>query len=69
MGKADAVTVISESASLADATATAIGNIIHTKEDIKKGLKLARNINGLMGLVIIKDDQVGMWGEIDYGLV
>jgi hypothetical protein len=69
MGKADAVTVISRSASLADAAATAIGNIIHTKEDIKKGLKLARNINGLMGLVIIKDDQVGMWGEIDYGLV
>lgn len=68
MGKADAVTVISYSASLADAAATAIGNIIQTKEDIRKGLNLAQRISGLRGVVIIKDDKIGMWGEIDYGL-
>jgi uncharacterized protein len=69
MGKADAVTVISYSAALADAAATAIANIIYHKEDIKKGLKFAQDINGLLGVVIIKDDQIGMWGEIDYGLI
>jgi hypothetical protein len=69
MGKADAVTVMSHSASLADAAATAIANIIHHKKDIEKGLKLAKNIDGLLGLVIIIDDLVGMWGEIDYGLI
>ncbi|MFW6135122.1 MAG: UPF0280 family protein [Elusimicrobiota bacterium] len=68
MGKADAVTVLSYSAALADAAATAIGNIIQTKDDIKKGLNLAQTITGLMGLVIIKDDQMGIWGEISYGL-
>lgn len=68
-GKADAVTVISHSASLADAAATAIGNIIQTKEDIERGLNFARNLNGILGVVIIKDDKMGIWGEIDYGLI
>ena len=68
-GKADAVTVISHSATLADAAATAIGNEVKTREDIEKGLELAENIGDLLGVVIIKEDKVGMWGEIDYGLV
>ncbi len=68
MGKADAVTVISHSAALADAAATAIGNIIHTKNNIGEGLSIAQTITGLLGIVIIKDDKMGMWGEIEYGL-
>ena len=68
MGKADAVSVLSFSAALADAAATAIGNIIQTKDDIEKGLNLAQTIVGLMGVVIIKDDQMGMWGEIAFSL-
>jgi uncharacterized protein len=69
MGKADAVTVISDSATLADAAATAIGNGIQSKDDIKKGLTLAQTIIGLNGVIIIKEDRIGMWGEIDYGLI
>lgn len=68
-GKADAVTVLSYSAALADAAATAIANIIHTKDDIEKGLSLVQSITGLIGVVIIKDDRMGVWGEIDYGIV
>jgi len=68
MGRADAVTVLSHSATLADAAATAIGNIIQTSADIKKGLNMAQTIDGIIGVVIIKDDRVGLWGEIDYGL-
>ena len=69
MGKADAVTVLSHSAALADAAATAVGNRILTKNDIEKGLSLAQTIISLLGVVIIKDDKMGMWGEIAYGLV
>jgi len=69
IGKADAVTVISHSAALADAAATAIGNIIQSKDNIEEGLEIAQTITGLMGLVIIKDDKMGMWGEIEYGLI
>jgi ApbE superfamily uncharacterized protein (UPF0280 family) len=68
-GKADAVTILSYSATLADAAATAIGNIIQTKEDIQGGLNLSERINGILGTVIIKDDKIGMWGEIDYEFV
>ncbi len=69
MGEADAVTVLSYSATLADAAATAIGNIVQTKEDISSGLNLAEQIDGILGTIIIKDDKIGMWGEIDYGFV
>lgn len=68
-GKADAVTTLSPSASLADAAATAIGNVIQTKRDIEKGINLAKSFPGITGVVIIKNDRLGMWGEIEYGLV
>lgn len=69
MGKADAVTVLSPSAAMADAAATAIGNVIQTTDDIKKGIDLARNFSTVQGVVIIKDDKIGLWGEIDYGFI
>lgn len=69
MGKADAVTVISGSAALADAAATALGNLIQKKEDIEKGLDCAKSITGLIGVVIIIEDRMGMWGEINYHLM
>lgn len=69
MGKADAVTVLSNSATLADAAATALGNLIQKKEGIEKGLDCAKTIPGLTGVVIIKEDRIGMWGEINYSLI
>ena len=63
-GKADAVVVLSKSAALADAAATAIGNLIVQPEDIQSGIDFAKRVEGLKGLLIIKDDKVGFWGEI-----
>jgi len=63
-GKADAVVTLSKSATLADAVATAIGNIIKRSEDIPEGIKLAENIEGIAGLLIIKDDNIGLWGKV-----
>lgn len=63
-GQADAVTVLSKSAALADAAATAIGNIIKESSDFPKGIGFAKTIDGLIGLVIIKDDKIGVWGEV-----
>ena len=68
-GKADAVVAVSRSASLADAAATAICNIIQTPEDIKSGTDFAKNIQGLLGTVIIKDDKIGIWGNIEISLL
>ena len=63
-GKADAVVVISKSALLADAAATAIGNLVKEIPDIDHGLKLAKKIRGLDGVLIIKEDQMGALGKV-----
>lgn len=63
-GKADAVVVIAQDACLADAAATAIGNVVKEIPDIDEGLKLAKKIRGLAGVLIIKDDQLGALGKI-----
>ena len=60
-GQADAVTVISDSVLLADAAATAVGNIIKTRKVIEQGLIYAQKIKGINGVVIIKDDKMCLW--------
>ena len=64
-GKSDAVTVIAQSTPLADASATAIGNLVREKYDIEKGIKYAQSIKGIIGTLIIVDDQFGVWGNIE----
>jgi len=63
-GKADAAIVLSKSAALADAVATAIGNLIIQPGDIPLGIELAQSIDGVSGVIIIKDDKMGVWGEV-----
>jgi len=64
-GQADAVVVLAQSATLADAAATAIGNLIKQPEDITRGIEFTQSIDGLKGLLIIIDDKVGLWGEVN----
>jgi len=63
-GRADAVIVLSKSATLADAAATAIGNLIVQPDDITKGIEFAKGIEGLKGVIIIEGDNIGLWGEV-----
>jgi len=62
-GTADAVIVLSQSTAVADAAATAIGNSIKTAEDVAAAIEQAQTIDGLAGVVIIKDDKMGLWGR------
>jgi ApbE superfamily uncharacterized protein (UPF0280 family) len=64
LGKADAVMTLATSATLADAAATAIGNLIHDPEDIWPAMELGQKI-GLEGLMIIASGHIGMWGKIE----
>jgi len=64
LGSADAVIGLSSSAALADAAATALGNIVKAVDDIPKAIEKARNIEGLRGVVIIIGDQMGVWGRV-----
>ena len=63
-GKADAVCILSKSAALADATATAVGNLVRDKRDIERGLERGKEIEGVLGTLIIVDDRMGVWGNI-----
>jgi uncharacterized protein len=65
LGKADAVCVVSDSCSLADAAATSIGNRVKSKAHIESAVDFGKNIEGISGVVIIKDDGIGMWGDLD----
>ncbi|UCG54649.1 MAG: UPF0280 family protein [Dehalococcoidia bacterium] len=64
LGNADAVVVVSKCATLADAAATAIGNRILKPEDIQTGIEFARGIDNLLGVVIIKNEKIGFWGDL-----
>jgi ApbE superfamily uncharacterized protein (UPF0280 family) len=65
LGKADAVIALSRSTALADAAATAIGNVIKSADDIPRGIERAISIKGLSGIIIIKDDRIGFWGKVE----
>jgi ApbE superfamily uncharacterized protein (UPF0280 family) len=63
-GKADTVCILSKSAALADAAATAVGNIIQEKKDIEWGLEKGKEIKGVSGALIIVGEKMGVWGNV-----
>jgi hypothetical protein len=64
LGSADAVVVLSPSTALADAAATALGNMVKAADDIPRAIEKAQSIEGLRGLVIIVGDKMGVWGKV-----
>jgi len=64
LGSADAVIVLSPSTALADAAATALGNMVKAAADIPQAIERAQSIDGLRGLVIIVGDEMGVWGKV-----
>ncbi len=64
LGKADAVVVLSPSSILADAAATAIGNLVQGESNILPGIEFATKIKGIKGVLIIKNGRMGIWGDV-----
>jgi hypothetical protein len=63
-GKADALVVLADTAILSDAVATGLANLILTPADISLCLKKAQHVQGVTGVVIIKDEHAGFWGDL-----
>lgn len=63
-GAADAVIIIARWTALADAAATAIGNMVSSADDIDAAIEQAKVIDGLTGIVVIKGDKMGGWGNV-----
>ncbi len=64
LGKGDAVTVFASTAALADAAATAIGNVVVGHDALAKGLAKAKSIDGVRGVAIVKGAELGVWGRV-----
>lgn len=62
-GDSDAVTVFSHDVAIADAAATAIGNLVNEEKDIKNGFRFLSNIDEIIGSIIIIDNKIGLWGN------
>ena len=65
LGKADAAIVLSKWTALADAVATATGNLVKTPEDIQRSVDFARGIDGVDGVLVIVGEKVGAWGNVE----
>ncbi|MBW2654099.1 MAG: UPF0280 family protein [Deltaproteobacteria bacterium] len=63
-GKADAATVLCDSCPLADAVATKLGNRVKKTSDIKDAVDAGKAIPGVQGIVIIKGESIGLWGDL-----
>lgn len=64
LGRADAAVILASSATLADAVATATGNLVQTAADIEKALAFARSIPGVTGAVVVCGENLGAWGKV-----
>jgi len=64
-GHADAVCIKSRSAALSDAAATAAGNLIRSKSDVRKGLDRAMSIRGVLGVLIVTGDTLAVQGDME----
>jgi len=63
-GSADAVTVLARNASLADAVATALANRVRCADDVERAIEAARNILGVLGVLVTVDGSIGAWGNM-----
>lgn len=64
LGKADAAVILSKNTFLADAVATATGNIVRTKDDINDALDFAMGVEGVEGAMIVIGDYMGIKGKL-----
>lgn len=67
LGQADAVVVSADEASIADAVATSVANEVKGEEiesSVKNGLDKADDIGKIKGCLIIRDDRVGLVGDL-----
>lgn len=63
-GRCDLVTVIAKEAALADSVATLVCNQIGAVSDLEPVLNEAGSLTGVQGILAVKDDQIGLFGNL-----
>jgi ApbE superfamily uncharacterized protein (UPF0280 family) len=65
LGRADAVMIACRDVSLADAYATAYGNMVKQREDVDRVIAAVQDNDDILSAVIIKDDKAGVCGRFE----
>jgi hypothetical protein len=65
LGKADVVCIVADSALFADGLATCIGNSVKSKDDIARAIETGKTFPGVIGILIIVGDNLGIWGDLE----
>lgn len=63
-GNCELATVIAREAALADSAATLVCNSISRQEDVEHVLDKVGRIEGIQGILVVKDNNVGLWGKL-----
>ena len=63
-GNADAATVVSNSASLSDAAATALCNSVTDAQSVKNAFHTIEHLESIRGALVIYKDMLATWGEM-----
>ena len=63
-GECDLATIVAKDAALADAAATQAANLVKTVDDIDAALEKISAIEGVDGVMIVKDSRVGLAGKL-----
>jgi ApbE superfamily uncharacterized protein (UPF0280 family) len=64
LGHCDLACVVSKDAALADAAATQTCNLVKTPRDIKQALERILAIPGILGVLIVEEDKMGLAGDL-----
>jgi len=64
LGKCDLATAVAKDAAIADAAATQAANLVNSEEDVNVALERIAAIEGIEGVVIVKNDRVGLAGKL-----
>jgi ApbE superfamily uncharacterized protein (UPF0280 family) len=65
LGKADAVSVVADSCAIADAAATAVGNLVQSVADIDFAIAKGKCFKKIQGIIIIVEGKIGIWGDLE----
>lgn len=65
LGRADAACIAAADGALADAVATATGNRVQNRADVAAAVEWASQIPGVLGAVVIHQDRMAAWGQME----
>jgi ApbE superfamily uncharacterized protein (UPF0280 family) len=64
LGQCDLATIVAKDAALADAAATRAANLVKTVADVEPALNHLVAVDGISGVMIVKDGHVGLAGKL-----